>query len=176
MALDNPHAPPSGEVAASSASRLKFFFRFIWNLALAAYGILIAIALLPRALLQIYDLPWHLHTSFIVRCASSGISHLGLVICIWLALASFASWTWQSVSRRACWWYIAWGVVFLLSVIASIAINHWDMGFSINTRYVEFLLSYAFFAFPIVVLRIGYLGLAVRLGRRILRTPTVEEA
>ena len=167
----NPYTPQTsvadeaGDVRGNE--RRKSILSVACNVLLIAGAMYVTIQLMANFVTILTIIPRQQTTERMVQLMGSAIVQVGVTVWTWFILTSFCSWTWYPVTPQLRRWYVTVWFIFVAGVIVHAAIRLTEYGFAVlpHFEYLVFMTSYTIAAAPIVLLGIGYIGLAKRLFR-----------
>ena len=169
----NPYTPQTNIADQASDSRgnerRKSILSVACNVLLIAGAMYMTIQLMANFVTILTIIPRQPTTERLVELVNSAIVQVGVTVWWWFVLTSFCSWTWYHVAPQLRRWYVAVWCMFVAGVIIDATVCVTRYGFYWRdfanlpcVEYFRFLTSYTIAAAPIVLVGIGYIGLAKR--------------
>ena len=177
----NPCVPQAGVANGASgdqgSERRKSVLSVACDTLLIAVAMYMTIQLMANLVTILTIIPRQETTVRMVQLLGSAIVQGGMVIWWWFMLMSACSWTWYPVTPRIRRWYGLVWFLFVAGVLIHASLHLTEYGFAWRRfrtlpyfEYFVFMASYTIAAAPIVLLGIGYIGLARRRFRSYCRT------
>jgi hypothetical protein len=144
-------------------------YRHIWNGLLVVASVYICVKSAPLIVAQAKgSLPifgGSLHSLFEITWL---LSHIGLPVAWVLFLMSLGSWTWGVVGPKMWWFYVIATALMIIGAGVCLVLAYIERPLFLTVDYIKFAVAAVAISFPIVVLKTGWIGLAIKLlgGRK----------